>query len=92
MVVVLMETAKLDGLVGSLQWTLHIAVFATAVRLQSQTAVRPQWSLGAKPVRRLDQCDPHSRPNRSDTGDLAKQLGRAMLAALRQQIVSRGWT
>lgn len=89
MIVVRVETAERDRVVASLQLTLHIAVFSTAVCLQCLTAVRPQLSLGAKPVRRLDQRYQQSRPNRTDIGNLAKQFRRAMLAALRQQIVAR---
>src|SRR3989442_15918044 len=40
MTVVLIETTQHDWL-GSLQLTLHIVVFSTAVRLQRQAAVRP---------------------------------------------------
>ena len=84
MTVVLIETTQLDWLVASLQLTLHRVVFSTAVRLQRQTAVRPELFLGAKPVRRLDQRHQQSRPNRTDIRNLAEQVRRGMLAALRQ--------
>src|ERR1019366_10244094 len=80
------RTAQRYGSLGSLQLTLHVVVFPAAVRLQSQAAVCPQLSLGAKPMWRLQQGDQQSRPNRTDIGNPLEQLRRAMLAALRQQI------
>src|SRR5215471_17769346 len=84
MTVVLIETTQHDWLVGSLQLTLHIVVFSSAVRLQSQAAVRPQLSFGAKPMWRLDQRYQQSRPNRTYIRNLAERVRRGMLAALRQ--------
>src|SRR5215831_4145061 len=84
MVVVRIETAQCGGLVGSFQSPFYIAIFRTVASLQRQTAVGPQWSLGAKPMRRLDPGDQQSGPNRTDIGNLAQQLGRLLLAALRQ--------
>ena len=87
-----METAKLDGFVGSLQWTLHVAVFPTAVRLQSQTAVTPTVVAACETGAASGSVRSTEPPESQRYRDLAKQLGRIMLAALRQQIVSRGLT
>src|SRR6266851_3857641 len=86
MIVVLVETAERHRPLGALQLTLHVVVFRTAVRFQSQATVRPQLPLGAKSMRRLHQRDQQSSPNRTDIGNPAEQLRRAMLAALRQKI------
>jgi hypothetical protein len=78
MIVVLVETTQRHGPLGSLQLTLHIVVFPTAVRFQSQAAVCPELSLGAKPVRRLQQRDQQSSPNRTDIRNPLEQVRRGM--------------
>lgn len=76
------ETEEQDGLVASLQLTLHIVVFSTAVCLQCQTACTPTVVSWCETGATLDQRYQQSRPNRTDIGKLAKQFRRAMLAAL----------
>src|SRR5688572_11214771 len=56
-IVVGVEPANRQELLRALQPGSHKVVLSAAVRLQSQTAVGPKLSLGAKTMRRLDQSD-----------------------------------
>jgi hypothetical protein len=82
-IVILIETTQRYGLAGSLQLALHVAVLRAGVRLQRQTAVRPQLPLGAKPMRRLHERHQQSGPNRADKGNPLEQLRRPMPSARR---------
>ena len=81
------QSAKLLRFLGALQLSFDIAVLRAVARFQPQAAIGPQLPLGTEPMGRLHQCDQLSRPNRTDTRDLAKQFGCVMLPALGQKIL-----
>src|SRR5258707_13700891 len=60
-------------------------VFPAVAGFQSQSAIGPELSLGAKPMRGLDQSHRQSRANRPQGGDLPQFGSDGMLATLRQQ-------
>ena len=70
-VVIFVEATKRRWFLRTLQLTIHVAVLRTVMCFYPQTAVGPQLSLRAKTMRCLNQRDQHSRPNRTDTGNLA---------------------
>src|SRR5712691_6075280 len=82
-IVIVIQPANRDRLLGALQLSLDIPVLGTAVRLDCKPTVAPELSLGAKPVGRLQQRDQKGRSDRTDRGDLTEQLRRAVLPALR---------
>ena len=65
------QSAKLLRFLGALQLSFDIAVLRTVARFQPQAVIGPQLPLGTEPMERLHQCDQLSRPNRTDTRDLA---------------------
>src|SRR5229473_8719799 len=81
-IVIAIQPANRDRLLGALQPSLDIPVLGTAVRLNSKTTVAPQLSLGAKSVWGLQQRDQQGRSDRTDRGNLTEQLRRAVLPAL----------
>jgi hypothetical protein len=54
-VVILIQTADLLRLFGTLQLSIHITMLRAVVRLHPQTAVGPQLALAAEPVGLLHQ-------------------------------------
>src|SRR2546427_5741644 len=85
-VVVGVESANGQEPFGALELALDKTVFPAAVGLQSQTAIGPELPLGAKAMRRLDQSDQQSRPDRTNRWNLTQPLHRGVLAALGQEI------
>ena len=71
---------------SALELALDKTVFPAAVGLQSQTAVGPQLSLGAKAMGCLDQRDQQSAANRANRRNLAQQIHGLVFPALGQQI------
>ena len=81
-IVISIEPTYRHELLGASELSLQNAVFAADGSLQSQAAVGPELPLGAKPVRRLNQSDQQSRPNRTDGRNLAQQIRGVVLLAL----------
>src|ERR1700680_510145 len=68
-IMVLVQSTDGQDFLGAFQLATHEAVFPTGVSLQRRAAVGPELSLGAKTMRRLQQSDQQSCPNRSDRGN-----------------------
>src|SRR5215468_5459179 len=60
----------------------HHMMVGAAVHLDAQTAVSPQLSLGAKPVRGLQNAQQHRRSDRTDRRNLAEPFPSPVLLAL----------
>ena len=73
MVMVGVETTDGQQSVGTLELAMQETVLGTGSRRQGQTAVGPELPLGAEAMRRLDQSDQQSSPNRADAGNLSQQ-------------------
>ena len=73
-IVIAVEPADRQEFLRAFELSLHEAVFAAAGGLQSQTAVGPELPLGAKAMRRLNQSNQQSRPDRTDRRNLAQQF------------------
>ena len=86
MIVVAVETTKLNCFLGPLQLSFHVAVLRAIVGLEPKTAGGPQLSLGSETKRSLDQRGHQSSSNRTDRRNLTQQLCRTMFAALLDQI------
>jgi hypothetical protein len=65
-IVIAVQAANPDQLLGALQLSLDTAMLGTAVGLDSEPALRPELSLGTEPVRCLQERDDQSRPDRTD--------------------------
>src|ERR1700730_10349412 len=87
-IVVGVQPANGQELLGASQLALHDSVFPAAGGFQCQTTVGPQLSLGAKTMWRLHQGNEQSRPYRSDRRNLAQQFHGAVFAAFRPRISS----
>ena len=70
-VVVIIQPTELRWFLRSLQLSFGIAVLRAVVCLQSQPAVVPQLPLGAESMGGLHQRNQLSRPQRTDTRNLA---------------------
>jgi len=77
-IVILIQTADLLWLFGTLQLSVHITMLRAVVRLHPQTALGPQLPLAAEPVGRLHQ----GSPQRADQGNLAQYFHGLMFPAL----------
>ena len=71
-IVILIEPAQLLGFLGTLQPSSHVTVLRAVVRLNRETAVGPQLSLGAETMRGLDQRDEQRGSDRADRRNLAQ--------------------
>src|SRR5713226_9111882 len=85
-IAIFVQPANQYGLLGSLQLPFDIAVIGTAVGLNAQTAQGPQLSLGAKPMRGLQDAQQHGRSDRTDRRDLAEPFPRLVFPAFLQQL------
>src|SRR5215469_13791003 len=70
MVVIFIEAANGKHFLGAPQLALHIAPFCTDARLQSQSAIPPQLTLGAKTGGSLNDRHQESGADRSHIGNL----------------------
>src|SRR6266852_1155800 len=70
-IVIAIQSTNRDLLLRSLQLSLDGTVIGTAVCFDPKPNVRPKLSLGAKPVRCLEERDQESRPDRSEERNLA---------------------
>jgi len=66
------QTAHGDALPRALLLPSQIAVLAVVVRLDRETTVSPQLSLGTETVWRLQQRHQQGGTNRTDRGNLAQ--------------------
>ena len=71
-IMILIEPTNLLGLLRTLQLSAHVTVLRTVARIDRQSAVCPQLSLAAKPMRGLDQRDQQSGSDGADRRNLAQ--------------------
>ena len=69
---VFVQTQHGDSLSVSSQLPFHKAVFAAVVSLESESAIGPQLSLGAKTMRRLEQRHQQGGTNRTQIRNLTQ--------------------
>src|SRR6266699_2582334 len=72
MIVILIEPTQLLWFLGTLQLSSHVTVLRAVARLNRETAVGPQLSLGAETMRGLDQRDEQRGSDRADRRNLAQ--------------------
>src|ERR1700740_3463 len=82
-VVVKVEPADGQELLGAFELATNDAVCPTRVGPQGQSTVGPELPLGAKTVRCLDQRKQQNRADGTDHGNLLQQSHVQVLAALR---------
>src|SRR5258707_3197850 len=82
-IVVEVEPADGQELLGAFELATDDAVFPTGVGPQGQSTVGPELPLGAKTVRCLDQRKQQNRADGTDHGSLLQQSHVQMLPALR---------
>src|SRR5437762_13872732 len=85
MVVILVQAANEHLLFAPPHLAFDVVVFPAVAGFQSQSAIAPELSLGAKPMRGLDHSHRQSRANRPQGGELPQFGSDGMLATLRQQ-------
>src|ERR1700732_4624195 len=85
MVVILVQAANEHLLFAAPHLALDVVVFPAVAGFQSQSAIGPELSLGAKPMRGLDQSHRQSRANRPQGRNLPQFGSDRMLATFRQQ-------
>src|SRR5204862_127724 len=85
MVVILVQAANEHLLFAPPHLAFDVVVFPAVAGFQSQSAIAPELSLGAKPMRGLDHSHRQSRAKRPQGGDLPQFGSDGMLATLRQQ-------
>src|SRR5580700_10038536 len=86
-IMILIEPTQLLWFLGTLQLSSHVTVLRAVMRLNRETAVGPQLSLGAETMRGLDQRDEQRGSDRADRRNLAQEFGCALFATLGQQIL-----
>src|SRR6202162_4192269 len=78
-IMILIEPTNLLGFFRTLQLSSHVTVLRTVARIDRQTAIGPELTLGAEPMRSLDQRDQQSSPNRTNRRNLTQYFHRALL-------------
>jgi hypothetical protein len=71
-IMILIEPTQLLWFLGTLQLSSHVTVLRAVMRLNRETAVGPQLSLGAETMRGLDQRDEQRGSDRADRRNLAQ--------------------
>src|SRR5487761_329960 len=73
----------------SLELAVHILVITTALTHNSKPAVLPEHSLGAEPMRRLDNGHEHGRADRAQGRNRTEQFPSGMLFAVGEEFLPR---
>src|ERR1700675_1589630 len=84
--VIAVEPAQRHWSLRGLQLPFHVPMIGAAVRLDGQSAVRPQLPLGAEAMRRLENGDQQGRADRSNRRNLAQQFRCLVFGALGEQL------
>src|ERR1700740_3666540 len=81
-VMILIQTADLLWLFGTLQLAIHITMLRAVVRLHRQATISPQLPFAAKAVGRLHQGQQQRGSQRADQRNLAQYSYGLMFSAL----------